>query len=177
MRELLPSVHDRLLYACAHATGSIPAQRESLAAAPLEARYADWRIGVLARRSQLWIDRNFALDYTLKSLEKLLTGHPYAMVRDLRRLLKDASYKLLGTMLDGLAPFDPNATDHGELDAQCQDAADALLAQLRSDLESVVATVTEALPADRRDVLRHEHRRWSATQGWHLINAADPCGT
>ena len=25
---------------------------------------------LLARRAQLWIDRNFALDYTLKSLEK-----------------------------------------------------------------------------------------------------------
>ncbi|MGH3923443.1 MAG: radical SAM protein, partial [Pseudonocardiaceae bacterium] len=34
----------------------------------VEARYADWRIGILARWSQRWIDRNFALDYTLKSL-------------------------------------------------------------------------------------------------------------
>lgn len=36
MRDLLPSVHDRLLYACAHATGCIPPRREPLAAVPLE---------------------------------------------------------------------------------------------------------------------------------------------
>ncbi|WP_245714751.1 B12-binding domain-containing radical SAM protein [Micromonospora inyonensis] len=143
----------------------------------VEARYADWRIGVLARRSQLWIDRNFALDYTLKSLEKILTGQPYAMVRDLRRLLKNAAYQLLGTMLDELARTDPTVADHGDLDARCQAAADALLTQLRSDLEPVVATVGAVLPADRRDILRHEHHRWTATRGWQLINAADPCGT
>ncbi|MDM4778729.1 MULTISPECIES: hypothetical protein [unclassified Micromonospora] len=143
----------------------------------VEARYADWRIGVLARRSQLWIDRNFALDYTLKSLEKILSGRPYAMVRDLRRLLKDTAYQLFGTMLDELSRTDPSATDDGGLDARCQDAANALLIQLRSDLAPVVATVTAALPADRRDILRQEHRRWAAAHGWQLINAADPCGT
>lgn len=143
----------------------------------VEARYADWRIGVLARRSQMWIDRNFALDYTLKSLEKILTGQPYTMVRDLRRLLKVAAYQLLGAMLDDLPSTDPYDADDGELDARCQAAADALLIQLRSDLEPVVATVAAALPADRRDVLRHEHRRWTATRGWQLINATDPCGT
>jgi hypothetical protein len=37
-------------------------------------RLADWRSGVLSYRAQLWVDRNFALDYTLKSLEKLADG-------------------------------------------------------------------------------------------------------
>ncbi|MGA3563352.1 hypothetical protein [Melissospora conviva] len=36
MRDLLPSVHDRLLYACAHVTGCMPPRREPLAAVPLE---------------------------------------------------------------------------------------------------------------------------------------------
>jgi hypothetical protein len=143
----------------------------------VEARYADWRIGVLAHRSQLWIDRNFALDYTLKSLEKILTGQPYTMVRDLRRLLKNAAYQLLGEMLDELARTDPTAADQGDLDARCQTAADALLTQLQSDLEPVVATVGAVLPADRQDILRYEHHRWTTTRGWQLINAADPCGT
>ncbi|MEU8024226.1 radical SAM protein [Micromonospora haikouensis] len=143
----------------------------------VEARYADWRIGVLAHRSQLWIDRNFALDYTLKSLEKILTGQPYAMVRHLRRLLKNAAYQLLGSMLDELDRTGPTATDHHDLDVRCQVAADILLTQLRTDLEPVVTTVSAALPADRRNILRHEHHRWTATRGWQLINAADPCGT
>ncbi|ASW53880.1 hypothetical protein [Plantactinospora sp. KBS50] len=36
MRDLVPSVHDRLLYACAHATGSIRSHRQLLASVPLE---------------------------------------------------------------------------------------------------------------------------------------------
>ncbi|MDG4764661.1 hypothetical protein O7632_11185 [Solwaraspora sp. WMMD406] len=110
-------------------------------------------------------------------MEKILTGQPYTMVRDLRRLLKDAAYQLLGAMLDDLPSTDPYDADDGELDARCQAAADARLIQLRSDLEPVVAAVAAALPADRRDVLRHEHRRWTATRSWQLINATDPCGT
>ncbi|MDT5026086.1 MAG: hypothetical protein QOE61_2512, partial [Micromonosporaceae bacterium] len=34
----------------------------------VDTEYADWRIGVCARHAQLWVDRNFALDYLLKSL-------------------------------------------------------------------------------------------------------------
>jgi hypothetical protein len=42
----------------------------------VDARFADWRIGVASHWAQLWVDRNFALDYTLKSLEKVLEGPP-----------------------------------------------------------------------------------------------------
>ncbi|MFI0420283.1 B12-binding domain-containing radical SAM protein [Spongiactinospora sp. 9N601] len=43
------------------------------------ARFADLRIGVCSEWAQLWVDRNFALDYTFKSLEKTLDGRarPY----------------------------------------------------------------------------------------------------
>src|SRR5262249_23714818 len=62
-------------------------QAAGLAGAPrpamgrIDARFADWRIGRSSHHAQLWIDRNFALDYTLKSLEKVLDGAPRHTVR------------------------------------------------------------------------------------------------
>ncbi len=50
----------------------------------VDARFADWRIGVASHWAQLWVDRNFALDYSLKSLEKVLDGPPRRIVRQAR---------------------------------------------------------------------------------------------
>jgi hypothetical protein len=61
-----------------------------------DAEFADWRIGVCSHWAQLWIDRHFALDYTLKSLEKILDGDPRHQVRGARVVLKDAAYTVLG---------------------------------------------------------------------------------
>ena len=65
----------------------------------VDARFADWRIGVASHWAQLWVDRNFALDYTLKSLEKVLDGPPRHAVRQARAVLKDAAYTVLGEMI------------------------------------------------------------------------------
>lgn len=51
-----------------------------------DARFADWCIGVCSQWAQLWVDRNFALDYTLKSLEKILDGDARRQVRADARL-------------------------------------------------------------------------------------------
>jgi hypothetical protein len=69
--------------------------RKSRAAAPstgrVDAWFADWRIGGSSHRTQLRVDRNFALDYTLKSLKKILHGRPWHTVREARVILKDAA--------------------------------------------------------------------------------------
>jgi hypothetical protein len=65
----------------------------------VDADFADWRIGRLSHHAQLWVDRNFALDYTFKSLEKILDGQPRLVVRDARVVLKDSAYTVLGRML------------------------------------------------------------------------------
>ncbi|MGH3791420.1 MAG: aldo/keto reductase [Pseudonocardiaceae bacterium] len=41
----------------------------------VEARFADWRIGVASYWAQLWIDRNFALDYPDAAYAGLLRAH------------------------------------------------------------------------------------------------------
>ncbi|WP_301125980.1 B12-binding domain-containing radical SAM protein [Streptomyces cacaoi] len=64
-----------------------------------DAEFADWRIGVCSKWAQLWVDRNFALDYTLKSLEKILDREPRYRVRTARVVLKDAAFTVLGAMI------------------------------------------------------------------------------
>jgi len=143
----------------------------------VQAEYADWRIGVLSGWAQLWIDRNFALDYTLKSLEKILDGHPHQVVRGLRHILKHAAYRLLGGMLDLLGTTDSLTGSQNELADRCMALAQALIGELRAELAPAVAGVAENLPADHRQLLRREYTRWVSRDTWRLINASDPCGT
>jgi hypothetical protein len=143
----------------------------------VKAKFADCRIGVLSRWAQLWIDRNFALDYTLKSLEKITNGQPHQVIRGLRRVVKNAAYRLLDGMIDLLDNTDIHASAVGELDAECAGLADTLLGSLRGELDAAIAAVEPNLSADHRDLVRHEHDRWAGIDAWRLINAADPCGT
>jgi len=143
----------------------------------VQAEYADWRIGVLSRWAQLWIDRNFALDYTLKSLEKILDSHSHQVVRGLRRILKHAAYRLLGGMLDLLGTTDTLTGSQEELADRCAVLAQALIGELRAELAPAVAGVENSLPTDHRHLLRREYTRWVCMGTWRLINASDPCGT
>jgi hypothetical protein len=143
----------------------------------VDARYADWRIGVLARHGQLWIDRNFALDYTLKSIEKVITGRQQQAVRDVRKVLKTTAYRLLGSMLDAVHQTHPASVDHSDLEKRCSTLSEALFSELRGELESAMDATGPELRPEHRDLLQRERIRWATTTGWHLINAADPCGT
>lgn len=58
--------------------------------------YKDERIGQLSYHGQLWIDRLFALDYTLKSLQKV---QDIVIIKRLRTTIKDSHYSLLSCML------------------------------------------------------------------------------
>jgi hypothetical protein len=143
----------------------------------VEARYADWRIGVAAGWAQRWVDRHFALDYTFKSLEKILEGDLRRQVRQARGVLKDASYTVLGELITAIETQPPTAGAAAEvaLGARIELRVQERLAVLRGVL---AATVHDLLPAlDRRhaDLLAREYQRWANTTGWALINAADSC--
>lgn len=143
----------------------------------MNAEFADWRIGVLSHWSQLWIDRSFALDYTLKSLEKILDGQPRLVVRGLRSILKHAAYRLLGQLIDLLGALGILTSSPKELQVSCSTLAEALIRELRTDLAPAIAAVEASLSTDHLQLLRNVHTRWASTDGWQLINASDPCGT
>jgi B12 binding domain len=143
----------------------------------VEARFADWRIGVASYWAQLWIDRNFALDYTLKSMEKILDGPSCHLVRDLRRMIKTAAYRLLGGMIEAVGCTGTFAEAADELNCCCQALAEQLLAELHGELDTVLTAVIDTLPTQQADLMAREYTHWVDTTSWRLINAADPCGT
>jgi hypothetical protein len=143
----------------------------------IDARFADWRIGVASHWAQLWVDRNFALDYTLKSLEKILDGPPQHAVREARVVLKDAAYTVLGKMITAIESQPPDTSAEDRLSAQLGVLLDEQMHILCVRMENALREVATSLPAGHVAMLYHEHERWKSAAGWRLINAADPCGT
>ncbi|WP_243657720.1 radical SAM protein [Parafrankia sp. BMG5.11] len=145
----------------------------------VEALYADWRIGVAAGWAQRWVDRHFALDYTFKSAEKILDGEPRRLIREARGVLKDASYLVLGDLITEIDTQPPHhdPTAEAVLDARIWQRVERRLALLRGELAATVHDLLPALDREHAQLLTAEHRRWSAANGWTLINAADSCAT
>ncbi|ABD11179.1 Fe-S oxidoreductase [Frankia casuarinae] len=145
----------------------------------VEARYADWRIGVAASWAQRWVDRHFALDYTFKSLEKVLDGAPRRQVREARGVLKDASYTVLGDLITELdtRPLHRDPTAEAILDVRIWQRIENRLALLRGVLAAAVHDLLPVFGREHAALLVTEHRRWSAAGGWTLINAADACAS
>ncbi|MDQ2881603.1 MAG: radical SAM protein [Actinomycetota bacterium] len=142
----------------------------------IEARFADWRIGTCAHRAQMWVDRHFALDYTLKSLEKILDDIPRRRVHTARVVLRNGSFRVLTGMLDLLGTYRPDTPDTG-LDAAMLTLLGTEVEELAATLSLAIEQVLPTLPASSRRLLDHEFTRWCAAEEWRLINANDPCGT
>ncbi|MGW0504037.1 B12-binding domain-containing radical SAM protein [Micromonospora sp. NPDC003241] len=160
----------------AHAAGLTGAPDPTMGR--VEAHYADWRIGRAAYHAQLWIDRNFALDYTCKSLEKILDGPPQQAIRTARATIKDHAFNVLARSLDLIATRSPAPPEPAHLDTALRVAMDGELLDLADHMAATVARVLPALPADAADLLSREFGRWQRRYGdWQLINASDPCGT
>lgn len=143
----------------------------------LDADFADWRIGRFSHHAQLWVDCHFALDYTLKSLEKVLDGRPRHAVRSARVVLKDAAFALLHTMVALLDRYPPDQPDPDDLDRTLTALMDAHLTQLRAGMATAIYEVGPVLHGKDAELLFGEYTRWATTDSWGLINADDPCGT
>jgi hypothetical protein len=124
----------------------------------------------------MWVDRHFALDYTLKSLEKILDGVPRRRVRDARVALKDGSFRVLTGMLGLLGTYGPDTADPG-LDAAVLALLDTEVSELARTVALAIERLRPALSETNRHLLDREFTRWCAADGWQLINATDPCGT
>ena len=152
----------------------------------VDARFADWRIGVASHWAQLWVDRNFALDYTLKSLEKVLDGPPRHAVRQARMVLKDAAYTVLGEMIAAIET-EPRASRRRREPAvatRIGAALDVQLGLLHARMEDTVREVAVSLPAGHVGTLYREYERWQSADRmaadqrggplWHLTRRARP---
>lgn len=138
----------------------------------LDADYADWRIGLAARHAQLWIDRNFTLDYTLKSLEKTLAGPLRHTVRAARSVIKDSAFTVLTDMIEVISAHDLCHRREHPLARDLLAVLKARHAALRPDADRTVAALLPLLPAPSTRRLIREHNHWQASTGWHLINAS-----
>lgn len=144
----------------------------------VDADFIDWRIGRCSYHAQMWIDRNFALDYTLKSLEKVLDGSPRLLVRRARVVIKDAAFALLTRMVDLITESAVFDRDIERFDDALRHAMDDQLTRLAVAMDATIGSVAPTLPPEAAAILLREHRRWHGMDGWRLINnAADPCGT
>lgn len=142
-----------------------------------DARFTDPRIGMCSRWAQLWVDRNFALDYTLKSLEKLSDGPARTAVRGARVVLKDAAYTVFGHMIRAVENTPQTSAHADAMGERLRRVLEAEITLLTTRMGTVVEQVGRALPPENARVLEHEHTRWTSTRQWLSINAADPCGT
>ncbi|KUN17683.1 radical SAM protein [Streptomyces corchorusii] len=139
-------------------------------------RYRDWRIGVASSWAQRWVDRHFALDYTLKSLEKVLDGAARHAVRRARVVLKDAAYQVLGDMIAAIEAYDLERPGQKEaLSAWIEAALEERAGMLRGQMATTVTGVGRHLPGDHAATLAREHERWASARGWELINAGESC--
>ncbi|MFI8193797.1 hypothetical protein ACIF8T_34350 [Streptomyces sp. NPDC085946] len=139
-------------------------------------RYRDWRIGVASGWAQRWVDRHFVLDYTFKSLEKVLDGAPRHVVRQARVVLKDAAYEVLGDVIDAIEQYDLERPEReAALSARIQAALDARAGMLRDRMATTVAEVGRHLSGEHAATLAREHGRWASATSWELINAGESC--
>ncbi len=139
-------------------------------------RYQDWRIGVASSWAQRWVDRHFALDYTLKSLEKVLDGAPRHAVRGARLVLKDAAYQVLGDLIRAIEQHDlQQPGQERALSARIEVALEKRAGALRRQMTTTVEEVNGRLTGQHALTLAREHGRWTSVTSWELINAGESC--
>ncbi|MFC5099047.1 hypothetical protein [Amycolatopsis plumensis] len=97
-------------------------------------------------------------------------------MRAARVVLKDGAFHVLTGMLGLIHSYRPNVPDQA-LDTAVLALLDTAASELASTLSLAIEHVRATLPVTSLHLLDHEFTRWSGTEGWHLINANDPCGT
>lgn len=116
-------------------------------------------------------------DLLLRAVPELGVDEIVDGVRGVRRILKDAAYRLFGGMLDLSGKTDNLTGNQEELAGRCGALAEALINDLHAELASAIAGVEDSLPAEHYRFLRRAYTRWAGMKAWRLINVGDPCGT
>jgi radical SAM superfamily enzyme YgiQ (UPF0313 family) len=156
-----------------------------------DADFIDPIIGQLSRHAQMWIDRSFALDYTLKSVIKIMGEDAQAPVMGLRLILKDYAYRLLGMMLtaandrpalaarpdDGIRALEIATLCGWTASAGADVRARGINAIMTSLFEEFVMIMSGAITSElahirgeAHEIVRKELDKWQEPREWSLIN-------
>ncbi len=127
-----------------------------------EAAYRDERIGRLSEVSQYWVDRNFSLDYVLKSLEKCSSRSVRHVIRDARLILKEASFSFIMNSYEAISSGAPDVADEIKLKAHFE----ALLHRIAGSIDRIAGL----LDAEKRQSLQDTYAEWCERDQWRLIN-------
>lgn len=133
-----------------------------------ECDYQEAAIGMVSRLSQKWIDRNFSLDYVMKSLEKRLASEKSGALHDARLTLKDSSYGFLLHCIKKLHSL--KGTDYHETSSQTT-MLDEYFLQVKDGVEQQMMKAIESLAGDNQLILRRQYAHWRTQTKWELINS------
>lgn len=126
--------------------------------------YRDSRIGLISRASQYWIDRSFALDYSLKSISKIYQDDLALNIRQFRNIYKDASYCLLGKLISETKANRPGVK------SAVWNIMNEQFDLLRETTERRFSEIKGCLERPDREKLVRQIDQWANSDGWKLIN-------
>lgn len=127
--------------------------------------YLDQRIGLASNLSQRWVDRNFSLDYTLKSLQKTSAAEALPFIEQARQQLKICAHEFIKRAI-GASPEcrEKNEQyDHNLL-------LDEYFNEVNSIIFSTIHAACENLQATESNLLRSQLNLWLSKSDWELIN-------
>ena len=155
------------------------------------AHYSDERIGKISEFSQLWVDHNFSLDYTLKSLGKIYPVGKSEKIRAVRTILKDNAYRLLGKFIYFFNQDFSILSDQSNTEIEfikdlckfynnkgttvlCDEAMFRILEFQRNILEANMVEVnqelTEILNKEDYCLYLNHYKNWKNNYRWQLIH-------
>lgn len=154
-------------------------------------RYLNSDIEIMSELSQQWVDRNFTLDYTLKSMMKISENHEYEIITNLRRIIKKYAYGLLAKMLT-LINGNNDFLDYAGFQNSSQlkylhgvfkscnnmrdkrqilyEVMDEHHIELKIDLEHTFKAIENELAKQHALQIKLEFEKWIIRTKWQLIN-------
>lgn len=153
-----------------------------------KAKYKNENIGLMSYYSQLWIDRNFALDYLLKSIIKISRSEIIESISILREKLKYYSYSLLGKMLSIVTGDIKNYSLEAEFDTKVMqkmilkyvsiedkniifiELIESHFQLLKTDFIENFSQLNQSIEESSRKLIEIQIENWSKKNDWQLIN-------
>lgn len=149
-----------------------------------EIRYIDSRVEFISKMSQFWIDRNFSLDYLLKSIEKILPDSETKLIKLLRVKIKDSSYRLLEIGIryqsskhkNEKINLGANQLNFAEIkiisnsEKQMFKILDFVFLDLVLQIEPLIENIKHNLSQELKSKIEKQLSNWKQKIDWTLIN-------